>query len=421
MKGLCRGVLIAVCLTLLAHGTAAAAFKGAADLEAGRAVNSSDSLDAALGSRSRADQDLKLRLMWSAELPSGWSLDVAYLAEATHGGDVALGRRRRETYPAVSIDPQKTEFLRLDQRLADHGRFLLDQRLDCLAVGYSGTHLVVRAGRQALTWGGGLVFHPLDLFNPFPPNATYTTYKPGTDMLYGQWLFESGADLQAVVVPRRDPLTGKIAADQSSAGIKWHGFAGASQQLGLDLLLAKDYRSQVLGIAASGPAGGATWTAEIIPTRLEGGALRTSALANTQYAWSWGGKNINGYLEYFRNGFGAGGSGRTLATLPEPLLERLARGELFSVSKNELAAGADVQWTPLLTLKPSLIASLDDGSVLLVGQSVSSLSQNTDLTLGFQFPLGGHGSEYGGLPTAPDSGIYWTPAARLYARLSWYF
>jgi hypothetical protein len=222
-------------------------------------------------------------------------------------------------------------------------------------------------------------------------------------------------------VPRRDPDTSEIRAAESSAGVKWHGFLGEQQQFGLEFLLAKDYRAEVGGVGASGALGGATWTVEAIGTRLENCSLRSSLLANMQYAWVWAGKNVNGYAEAFYNGLGVGGDGHTLDTLPDPLVNRLARGELFTVSRTYLATGADIEWSPLFTLKPLVIGNLDDGSALLVGQAVYSLSQNTDLTAGFQKGFGPHGSEYGGLETARGSGIYDEPDDKIYARFSWYF
>lgn len=411
----------ALCAALPTVGVAQGGLRGELNLEGALAGNTADSLDAALGERGRSEQDARLRLMWSRTLASGWGVDMAYLAEASHGGSVALTRREHAADPGLYVDPRRTALLRLSHVVTDHGQYYAEHRLDRLAVSYSAQHLVLRVGRQALTWGGGLVFHPMDLFNPFAPNATYTAYKPGADMLYAQWLFDSGADVQGVAVPRRNPNTGRVEADQSSAGIKWRGFAGRQQQFGIDLMLAKDYRDAVLGAGISGSAAGASWTVEVVPTRLHGGGVRTSALANAQYAWVLGGKNLNGYVEYFHNGFGMSGSGYTLAGLPTDLSERLARGELFTVAKNYLAAGVDLQWTPLLMLKPSLIANLDDGSALLLGRAEYSLTQNTSFTAGLQFPFGRRGTEYGGLETAPGSGVYAVPAERVYARLTWYF
>jgi hypothetical protein len=421
MRGLGPALLSALCVVLLIGESAQAGFKGEIDVESGYAGNTRDSLDAALGERSRWDQSLMTRLMWSEDFSLGLSLDTAYLFYARYGRGVELLRTERSLDPFFPVDPDRVSLWHLNHALTDHDETYVEHRLDRLSVGYSSNHLVVRAGRQALTWGSGLVFHPMDLFNPFPPNATYTTYKLGIDMLYGQWLFDSGADVQGVVVPRRDRATGTVTGEQSAAGVKWHGFFGKDQSVGIDVLLAQNYREQVLGVGAGGPFGGASWNVEAVPVRLDGNALVWSYLANMQYAWVWDEKNVNGYVEYFHNGFGVSGRGRTLFGLPVSLGERLARGEFFSVSRDYLGTGIDVQWSPLLNLKPSVIVNLVDGSALLISQAVYSLSQDTGVTLGFQWGIGGHGTEYGGLETTEGSGVFAAPADTAYARFTWYF
>ena len=126
-------------------------------------------------------------------------------------------------------------------------------------------------------------------------------------------------------------------------------------------------------------------------------------------------------MEYFRNGFGVGYRSATLAGLPAPLTDRLDRGELYTVSRDYLALGLSMQWTPLLTVKPGLIGNLDDGSVLLLVQAVRSLSDTVNLTLAAQSGLGPRGTEYGGLETSPASGVYATPPRFISLRLDWYF
>ncbi|MGA9341586.1 MAG: hypothetical protein WBV61_04565, partial [Rhodanobacteraceae bacterium] len=151
------------------------------------------------------------------------------------------------------------------------------------------------------------------------------------------------------------------------------------------MLLARDYRADVLGVALGGAIGGASWNAEVVPTRSEDGTTRTALLGSLHYAWTWGTRNIDGYVEYFRNGFGVGGRDNALSTPPAALSVRLARGQLFTVSRNYLAAGMDLRWTPLLDIKPLVIANLDNHSALWVGQAVYSLSQNVNVTAGVQF------------------------------------
>ena len=93
---------------------------------------------------------------------------------------------------------------------------LVIHRLDRLNVSWTGARTVLRFGRQAISWGNGLLFNPLDVFNPFDPAAVDTEYKTGDDMLYGQYLFDNGHDLQGVAVVRRDPLSGEVESVHSS-------------------------------------------------------------------------------------------------------------------------------------------------------------------------------------------------------------
>ena len=420
------GRLFAVLLgALLAPGLAQAdsgsTFKGELKLQSVYVDVPSDSLSQALGVGSHWDNALNLRIMSKGQLGSDWSWDAAWVLGAREGGGVELDRRLVQYDPASYAPTEDRNWWDLHHTFTDKGRTYAAHYVDRLALTYSGAHAVLRLGRQALTWGGGLVFHPMDLFNPFPPNAIDTEYKPGADMLYGQWLFDSGADIQGVIAPRRDPLTRRVETDQSAAGLKWHGFIGAEQQNGLELMLARDHDSDVLGLALNGTLGGATWTAEAVPTRLSDGSLHSSWLADIQYAWTCLGRNCIGYAEVFRNGFGVRGSNYTLADLPEPLTERLARGELFTVSRDYLALGLKLEWTALLNIKPLLVTNLDDGSALLVVQVVRSLSDTAKLTLAAQSGLGPRGTEYGGLETTADSGVYVAPLRYLYARIDWYF
>jgi len=91
-------------------------------------------------------------------------------------------------YQIVALD---SEFLPAGvpddaRRLFDFTRSIADgadseivHRLDRFWVGFSGDKVVVRAGRQALSWGNGLFFAPMDLVNPFDPTTIDTEYKSG--------------------------------------------------------------------------------------------------------------------------------------------------------------------------------------------------------------------------------------------------
>ena len=111
----------------------------------------------------------------------------------------------------------------LTDTLSDNDTRGAVQRLDRLNVGYTGDKAVLRFGRQAVSWGNGLIYNPVDFFNPFNPTAVDTEYKLGEDMLYGQYLLDDGSDWQAVVVQRRDEY-GSANSEQRTTALKFHGF-----------------------------------------------------------------------------------------------------------------------------------------------------------------------------------------------------
>jgi hypothetical protein len=277
---------------------------------------------------------------------------------------------------------------------------------------------VLRVGRQALTWGSGLVFRPMDLFDPFAPSATDTEYKPGSDMLYTQWLYSDGSDLQFIVVPRPQREGSPPTADASSTAVHLHTVLLGHHTT---LLLARDYGDWVGAIGVNGALGGATWNVELVPTFVNGGPTRTSAVGNVSDAMTALGRNATVFLEYFHNGFGVGSGNLTIASLPAELSVRLARGQLFDTRRDYAAAGLTLEVNPLLNVSPTVIVNLDDGSLFALIAATYSLGDNLTLVGGVQIPVGTAGTEFGGLPIAPGSPTLLAPATQIYLQVRQYF
>jgi hypothetical protein len=371
-----------------------------------------DSLDAALGARDWNDVLANLRLVWEPAW-SHWSLTVHYLVTFEHGADVSIAREEE----ALLGTPPVT-WLSLGNRFIDRSETQATQGFDRLALGYTTPDFVLRIGRQALTWGSGLVFRPMDLFDPFLPNATDTEYKPGADMLYAQWLLDKGTDLQAVIVPRGAQSDGTPSADESSFALHLR-----TPILGhtTTWLLARDYGDWLAGLGVNGALGGSSWNVELVPTFEARGATRISALANISDAVTLWQRNATVFAEYFRNGFGVAGQPYDLASLPADLTQRLARGQLFDTRRDYLAGGLTLEVTPLLTVSPLLIAGIDDGSFYFLASSTYSLSDNLNLIAGAQLPLGRTRTEFGGLPLAPGGQTLLGPPSSVYLQLRRYF
>jgi len=371
----------------------------------------SDSIYASAGPRAGDDSLANLRVTWE---PTGdrWGFslhDVVTFEDGLIVRDARAEAALLPAPPATLVNSTKT-FEQGDQTLGT-------QQIDRLALSYTAPEFVLRVGRQALSWGSGFVFRPMDLVDPFAPNGTDTEYKPGTDMLYTQWLYRDGSDLQFILVPRPERAGVPPSTDASSAALHWHTAMLGHQ---FTWLLARDRGDWVAAIGVNGSLGGATWNIELLPTVVNGGPTRASALGNISDALTLAGRNATIFLEYFHNGFGAAGN-LTVASLPPDLVERLARGQLFDTRRDYAAAGLTIEINPLLTASPTLILDLNDGSWFALGSATYSLADNLNLIGGLQVPVGPAGSEFGGIRRAPGSDALLAPPTQLYLQLRKYF
>jgi hypothetical protein len=378
-----------------------------------------DSLLRELADSPTLDHALELRLNLSLDR-GPWRFDAGYQALGLYGDTIELTRELppeyQAFYPRYPRDPAR--LVDLTHVIRDRGRLALVQRLDRLSFGYSGTKLVLRAGRQALSWGNGLVYTPMDILNPFDPAAVDKEYKNGDDMLYGQYLRDDGDDLQAVAVFRRDPQSEDVTADASSFALKYHALAGRGE---LDALAARHFGDGLLGLGGNLGIGGAVWRADLVVTFGDRKTVLTG-VTSLSYSWTWAGKNWSGLAEYFFNGFGQPDGDyapESLAENPE-LTARIARGELFTLGRHYLAGAVTVEVHPLLQVTPTVLANLSDKSALVQISAKGDLREDLVLLAAVNLPLGARGTEYGGIPSdVPDKPLSTGPA--LFLQLGWYF
>lgn len=378
----------------------------------------SDSVATQLGHRYYSDSHADLRLIWAPQA-GPWSALVHGQLLADQGGEVVLTHALEQTYPQFTpYDPDSTSALHLSHVLTDSSDTRIVSRFDRFYLGYATDHLILRAGRQAITWGTGQIFHPMDLFDPFSPIATDTEYKTGVDMLYGQWLFNDGSDLQGLIVPRRDPVSGELRKDQGSVALHYQRNIG---ELQFAWMLARDRQDNVAGFSLGGPAGSAAWSTTVVPEFSSGGVRHASVVANFTEARTWNGRPATVLFEYYYNGFGETGSDYTLNDLSAQQMERLTRGQVFVTGRHYLATGLTVDWTPLLKLQATLIVNARDHSALLLPDARYSLGENTELVFIGQLPLGSHGSEFGGLQLYAGGPVLSAAPSQFYVRLAQYF
>ena len=362
--------------------------------------------------------DLRLKFGWQQ---NKLSITTDYQLIGRYGDSLTLyNSLPGQVLSLRRIPNDKFRLFDLTHIISEDEDSVLAHRLDRLYIDITTSKAVARIGRQAISWGNGLIYTPMDFINPFDPAAVDKEYKTGDDMIYGQYLVDNGDDLQAAWVIRRN-LDGNVSKDVNSLAAKYHGFAGETE---FDILIAEHFDSSIFGLGAVSSIGGAVWRGDITLTddsTVDSGQV-PSAVTSLSYSWvSWG-HNVSGILEYFYNGFGIDDgnySPQALANNPA-LVKRIVRGELYTLARHYIAASAMVEMTPLWLLTPNIFLNASDASLLAQLVSSYDIKQDIQLLAAISLPVGPDGSEYGGM----DSGTPGRPlsfGASLFVQLAVYF
>jgi len=345
----------------------------------------------------------------------------------THGDTVEMQNLRAASganavpgqVSAGRSETANRHLLDLDTIIKENSDTLVGLRLDRFNFTYEPDWGQVRIGRQAVTWGNGNFFNPMDLCNPFAPTAIDRDYKAGEDMLAATANLPAGPELQLLLVPRREPVSGDVRADQSSLAAKLHWLTD-SGSTEFDFLAAVHYEDLVTGLGARGYLGAAAWRLDATWTFLADGDSSgyLSAVANIDYSWVWAGRNFYGLAEIYYNGLGI--SDYDSNQVDAALSDRLERGEIFTLGRWYLAGTLQMEIHPLVNAFFTSMINVEDPSALLQPYLNWDIKQNLQLTLGAALPLGGRPTEFGGFPIA-DTTFYNQPPALFFGWATWYF
>ena len=422
VSGAITRIVLVTCALMMASGTQAEGweFGGHIKYQYGYTDYRVNDVAALFGDDSANDQSLDTRLKaeWRGR---GFDFAAHYEVLALVGDSVktrrALAAAGLLASGAVNgLPDDRHRLFDLTDDFIDDSRAVAVQRLDRLSVGYTSGSATLRFGRQAVSWGNGLVFQVLDFVNPFSPLAIDKDYKTGEDMLYGQWQWAGMGDAQLMLLPRRDPLMRDVDHEQASQALKLHTRAAGFD---VDALVARHYDQNLFGMGVVHNLGGAVWRLDVLRTDVSGRDDVWSLVTNIDYSWVLFGKNMYGFAEYYRNGFGSARMSGYLVADPE-LTVRLTRGELYTYGRDYAALGMQVELSPLVNAFASVIQNLNDASRYVQLRGVYDWRQNTQFMAGVNLPEGERGSEYGGLP-AGLPGTWLAPGRSLYLRAAYYF
>ncbi|GBC59592.1 hypothetical protein DENIS_0531 [Desulfonema ishimotonii] len=271
-------------------------------------------------------------------------------------------------------------FMDLTGVIDESDSYALYHRLDRLSLTLNPEWGNIRIGRQALTWGNGMLFNPMDLFNPFSPTDIVRDYKVGDDMVTAQFSVDSVGSFQFLYIPRRNPENSDVEWDSSALAGKLR-FSGGTTEF--DIAVGRNYENYVIGLGSAGYIGNAAWRADAVWTFLPAESDRTgyaAFVANLDYSWIWWQKNFYGVAELYYNGLGEDAYADALSD-PD-LTAALERGEIFALGKLYLAGQFNVELHPLFNFYLTAITNFRDPSGVLQPRCVWSVTENTEAILG---------------------------------------
>lgn len=339
----------------------------------------------------------RARLMLESEVVDDWEVSVHYehIAEINPvlGGQAFFEGSDRPGLGALSWSIDSTDDLNWRHeidRLQVHGQ-----------LGWAD----VTVGRQAIGWGVGLLWDPLDLLTGFSPVQIDREYRLGIDA--ARLLVPIGAftEVDLVYAAYGTPFDEQVAAG------RWNT-TFAEQQLDIGVVVGKYFEDVVIGALAVGEIAGFGVHSSLNLTHHYGDDVgpedfaRLVVGADRRFP-----HDVIAVVEYYFNGWGASSPSGYLSRLTS---ERLQRGELYNVGRHYLGFALDWEAHPLVHLLGRGQCNLTDPSAQVGPALTVSLSDEAQLEAGVYFSLGSTldgfalESEFG-----PQPDLFYT-AAKIY-------
>jgi hypothetical protein len=309
-------------------------------------------------------------------------------------------------------------FFDLTHTIHEDANKVFYHRLDRLFLTWQPDWGVVRIGRQAVTWGSGFLFNPFDLFNPFAPTDIIRDYKFGDDMINVEFTADDIGDFQLLYVARRNPDTDDVEFSQSSLAAKWRFAAGTTE---FDVIVAEHFEDEIIGFGSRGYLKDAAWRLDASWTFLQEDDEQEgflSLVANMDYSWVWGNRNFYGFIEFYFNGLGDENYAEAISD--PAILERINRGEIFTLGRKYLSGSIQMELHPLFNIFLTSINNVADPSGFVQPYAVWNVTQNLELTLGGILYYGESETEYGGI-TIPGTPFRLGRPDTAYLFLTFYF
>ncbi|MBU0677219.1 MAG: hypothetical protein KJ626_03810 [Verrucomicrobia bacterium] len=320
--------------------------------------------------------------------------------------------------PSLNMKARE-RFLDLEKEVLSESNFTLDHQIDRLAVTMRADDVELSLGRQAVSWGTGLIWNPTDLFSGFSPTEIDRDEKAGVDVARLTAHFAQDSSVDLVVEPLDVDAPYRTDANDSSAALRITTHFGEYDLALVGGFIASDV---VVGGDFVGYLGDAGVRGEWLYTRVEEEDERDyfRALIGMDYSFA---AKWDPYVavEYFYNGIGAGCEEDYISRLEEEsVIRAFGRGNAYNVARHYVGTVVRVQPSALTSMSALTLWNVVDGSVREYASASWSTSDNTELILGANLGLGDLGDEFEGW-SKEQAGVNFRHPDFYFAYFKWYF
>lgn len=323
----------------------------------------------------------------------------AHYEAALRWGDTVKLQKRMEEQDVGDVFgsvAERRRFMDLEDEICDDEAETTTHGLDRLWLRLEpDPSLQLTIGRQAVSWGSGLIWSPVDLFAAFSPTEIDREEKLGIDVVRLVLLPHPNLSLDIIGEPLDLEEHWTAIGDDSALAARLGTHLG---EYDLHLCGGAVQSDLVLGGDFSGYLGDAGFHGEALRTWVDESGQRDyfRGLLGIDYAFAvaW---NPYVAVEYFYNGLGEDDPDDYAARRAETSVQRVfARGIAYNVGRDYLGGTFRIQPNALLTVQATTLANLHDGSFRESATLAWSATENFDLIVGTDVGLGPATGEFAG-------------------------
>ncbi len=265
--------------------------------------------DQQAGEADLLDDYQRLRFKVKIEPVEWMDINIHYEVRTVSGDTLRLQQQRETSddvpFQRLALNPNtRARFLDVESTFHSENNLLGFHALDRLRLRFRDDMIQLSLGRQAVSWGTGLIWNPTDLFTAFAPTEIDRDEKMGVDVIRLTWTSDDGTSIDFIGEPLDKQSPYAFDGDDSSWAVRARMHRGEYEISALGGYMATDW---VIGGDFTGYVRDAGFRGEWVYTTVdeadERDYVRGLLSLDTSFPTRW---DVYVAIEYYYNGLGAG-------------------------------------------------------------------------------------------------------------------